>query len=352
MFKVASVLFGVGLLGMAAVPTTGQTFKCARSQNQYMNGVQDAWIGGKNSDACKPMADTLNSMEDAIDALPDMSDVYTKTEVDATMSNVCTKTEVDAQIAAKVQPLETALNATKDELAVAKTTMTTLNASLLEFQALDKKVDKGDSYAKADTYSMVEIDDELNKKANQDFVGTLKETTYSKEEVDELLKAIRSEVEETIRAEVEEQCGSDRHRRTPCSNGGGGSKNGGATVTNNNNNGGNTNSTDTGADVPPSSASLAPLIAGIAVPLLLVAIVAIGFLVARNRQLSQSARQQQDSPQGAYGQAASNYNNPTFSNAGDATYEEIDEDVEVMDANANTDDDYDMPDGWSANVNV
>jgi len=226
--------------------------------------------------------------------------------------------------------------------------------------SVDAKADKSyvDQIKETTNASVITVNKALN---------TLNETMYSKAEVDAMFSEMKDEMKELLADRRQRE--ADRKNNIPKAGDG---EPGANDDGNGNGNGGSTGPDDENNGDGDFSVGVA---VGATVPSVLLVGVLIAFIATRNnqgagRQAGRTqqrggkkaaarrgrqparARQQQDSPQRAYGQAASNYNNPTFSNAGDATYEGVDEDVEVMDANANTDVGYDMPDGLSANDNV
>lgn len=323
------LMLGTTLLGMVPVTVMGQTFKCGWDAEG--NFHYHAFIGGKNSE-CDPMASALNSMKSKTDALGGKAD---KSYVDQLRidvdNNKPTKSYVDQQLNLKATTA-----------------------------SVDAKADKSyvDQIKKTTDASVITVNKALN---------TLNETMYSKAEVDAMFSEMKDEMKELLADRRQRE--ADRKNNIPKAGDG---EPGANDDGNGNGNGGSTGPDDENNGDGDFSVGVA---VGATVPSVLLVGVLIAFIATRNnqgagRQAGRTqqrggkkaaarrgrqparARHQQDSPQRAYGQAASNYSNPTFSNAGDATYEEIDEDVEVMDANANTDVGYDMPDGLSANDNV
>ena len=279
--------------------------------------------------ACNVQRDALNNIvttTNSIAGKADKSYVDNALTLKATTTSVNAKADesyVDQQLNLKATTVS--VNAKADKSYVDQIKETTDASVNTVTAALANKADKDDAYLKTDTYSKVE--------------------TYTQAEVDGLLAKVYAAIEEGDKLR--------RQREADANDEGNGSS------SNDNNGDGNFS---------------VGVVVGATVPSVLLVAMLIAFIATRKNQgggcqagraqqrgakkaaarrgrqpaRARQVRQQQDNPQGAYGQAASTYNNPTFSNAGDATYEEIDEDVEVMDANANTD----MPDGFSANDNV
>ena len=249
----------------------------------------------------------------------------------------------------------TTLSSKADKSYVDQIKETTAAAVNTVTAALTNKADKDDTYLKTDTYSKVEM-------YTQTEVDDMLAKTYTQTEVDDMLAKVYAAIEDGDKRRRQREAESKRNLAANDEGNGNGNDN-------SNNNGNNNNN------------------AGVAVGATVPSVLLIGVLIAvfatrknqgagrqagrtqqrggkkaaarRGRQPAR-ARQQQDSPQVAYGQAASKYNNPPFSNAGDATYEEIAdvvqsnsnsgyganyEYVEVIDANANTDAGYGMDDG-------
>ena len=236
----------------------------------------------------------------------------------------------------------TTLSSKADKSYVDQIKETTAAAVNTVTAALTNKADKDDTYLKTDTYSKVEM--------------------YTQTEVDDMLAKVYAAIEDGDKLRRQREAESKRNLAANDEGNGNGNDN-----SNNNGNNNNNAGVAVGATVP------SVLLIGV-----LIAVFATRKTQGAGRQAGRTqqrggkkaaarrgrqparARQQQDSPQVAYGQAASKYNNPPFSNAGDATYEEIAdvvqsnsksgyganyEYVEMIDANANTDAGYGMDDG-------
>eukprot|EP00729_Bicosta_minor_P031954 gene31954-24644_t len=121
------------------VSVTAQSFSCDRGsarQTRHVSGygtqqyfTDSYFVGSSDTSKCNTMSSKLNSMEQAIDALPAAASTYTKAEV-------------DALIAEKVQPLEAELNDIKALFVeFQRSVEQKLNSSKLEQQNATSVVD-------------------------------------------------------------------------------------------------------------------------------------------------------------------------------------------------------------------